>query len=92
MEMSSREDGSEEGEVGLGHLSSCSFLSLKYRHPTRLLGKHLFVLQHSSPHEALLNPPLCQTEAILPTLYRCSSLTNFDRCLHHALSYLFVHL
>lgn len=94
MQMRSRGRGAVGGgeeEVGLGHLCSCSLVSLKYHHPTCLLGKRLLVLQHSNTHEAFRNPPLCQT-AVLPTLSPSSSLTNFDHCLKHTVhTYLFAY-
>lgn len=80
MEMSRREGatGGGEDQVSLGHLCSCSFVSLKYHHPTYLLGKHLPVLQHASTHAAFENPPHCQTAA-LPTLCPTSPLINLPQ-------------
>lgn len=60
-EQKKRRCGWGEEEVGLGHLCSCSLVSMKYHHPMCLLGTRLLVLQHSNTHEAFRNPPLCQT-------------------------------
>lgn len=76
--------GGGEEEGSLGHLCSCSFVSLKYHHPTYLLGKHLLVLQPSPARETFLSPltarqkcsPLCIP--ILPLQTLSPALTTRD--------------
>lgn len=76
--------GGGEEEGSLGHLCSCSFVSLKYHHPTYLLGKHLLVLQPFPTLETFLSPltarqkcsPLCIP--ILPLRTLSPALTTRD--------------
>lgn len=62
--------GGGEDEVSLKHLGSCSFVSLKYHHPTRLLGE---CLSSNTP-----TPTKSFVTLLFPSLSPSSSHTNFQ--------------